>query len=848
MSRFPTARQTAALKLVSTLVLLSLYQFAHGEDQQSPQQQQQQQQRRARSGGLGGFGEGVIKARVTPHWFADNTRFWYSNILRDGAREFVLVDAGAGKREKAFDHEKLAAALTKALDQNVKPDRLPLESIEFVDDGKAIRFTVAGTDWKCDLKTYELTSANGATTADPKAASQSDTSPFRLATNRIGTLDSQPSPSDEVPDDQSQDDSSDSPQAQDNQATRRATRGPGFGRGSANRGPVQSPDKKWTAILRDSNVFLRDENGKVTQLSEDGKSDFAYTRLNWSPDSAYLIAFRMEPGDHKEVYRIESSPAGQNEAKGGGVGRAVLQTAVYALPGDKLDSYELNVFDVENKKQLKPLGDERIDMNPDGGDPNPSFVGPAPNFRWRPDGTHFLFEKFDRGHQRVRIVEVDAKSCEARNVLDEKSKTFIWSAHIEGLNLRLITYLKNEKEILYVSEKDGWRQFYLIDIETGSIKPITSGQWVVRSVNRVDEDGRQIWFTASGVYPDQDPYLVQYGRVNFDGSGLTWLTSGNGNHNLNFSETDGSFSPDGKYIIDTYSRIDLPPVTELRRIADGQFVCALEKAEVTVPWTAPEVHVAKGRDGTTDIWGIISFPRDMDPKKKYPVLEDIYAGPQGSFVPKTFSSQNRYRELNDLGFIIVKIDGMGTANRSKAFHDVCWHNLKDAGFLDRIAWMKDAAKKFPCMDLDKVGVYGTSAGGQNAAAAVLFHPEFYQVAVANCGCHDNRMDKVSWNEQWLGYPVGPQYSECSNIDNAAKLRGHLQLVVGEVDSNVPPESTFRFVNALVQARKDFELVVIPGANHGAASPITRTKLQDFFVRYLKDVEPPNHNAARGTAE
>ena len=243
-------------------------------------------------------------------------------------------------------------------------------------------------------------------------------------------------------------------------------------------------------------------------------------------------------------------------------------------------------------------------------------------------------------------------------------------------------------------------------------------------------------------------------------------------------------------------------------------MCALEKAEVTTPFEPPEVFVAKGRDGTTDIWGLIFRPHNLDASKKYPILEDIYSGPQGAFVPKSFRPGNQYQELNNLGFIVVKIDGMGTANRSKAFHDVCWKNLKDGGFLDRIAWIKDAAKKYPYMDLDRVGIYGTSAGGQNAAAAVLFHPEFYKVAVANSGCHDNRMDKVSWNEQWMGYPIGPQYSECSNIDNAGKLQGHLQLVVGELDTNVPPESTYRFVNALVQAGKDFEFVMIPGADHG----------------------------------
>jgi dipeptidyl aminopeptidase/acylaminoacyl peptidase len=291
----------------------------------------------------------------------------------------------------------------------------------------------------------------------------------------------------------------------------------------------------------------------------------------------------------------------------------------------------------------------------------------------------------------------------------------------------------------------------------------------------------------------------------------------------------------------------MAPVHNLRRVSDGKLVCPLEKADISEliasGWAAPEVFVAKGRDGKTDIWGVICRPKNLDPSKKYPVIEQIYAGPQGSFVPKRFSPYRLFANLTDLGFIVVQMDGMGTANRSKAFHDVCWKNLKDAGFPDRILWHQAAAKKYPYYDISRVGIYGNSAGGQNAAAAVLFHPEFYQAAVANSGCHDNRMDKTSWNEQWMGYPVGPQYSECSNIDHATQLKGHLFLIVGEMDKNVPPESTFRFVDALIHAGKDFDLLVVPGADHGAPSQVTQRRLQDFFVRNLLGTEPPNHNGA-----
>ena len=206
-------------------------------------------------------------------------------------------------------------------------------------------------------------------------------------------------------------------------------------------------------------------------------------------------------------------------------------------------------------------------------------------------------------------------------------------------------------------------------------------------------------------------------------------------------------------------------------------------------------------------------------------------------MPKSFSPRRRYEDLTKLGFIVVKADGMGTAFRSKTFHDVCWKNLADAGFPDRIAWIKAAAAKYPYMDVSRIGIYGTSAGGQSAAGALLFHNDFYKVAVANCGCHDNRMDKITWNEQWMGYPVGPQYAASSNIDNAAKLKGRLQLVLGEMDNNVPVESTYRLVDALVRAGKDFEFVLIPGGNHGAQSPFTTRKLHDFFVRHLQGIEP-----------
>ena len=768
---------------ISTIVKISLFTvlltFANSIIAAEPEQDRQSQNTVASQtrGRIGRDIQGVYKTRITPHWFAENTRFWYRNDLSGDTSEFILVNAEKGTRQKAFDHEKLAEALSKATDEKYTAEKLPFNYIEFIDNNDAVIFNVNEKTWKCDLSTYEVAPSE-----------KTLTPPEESHRSRFGRR---------------------------GQGGQRRGRGRFFG---SEERPLVSPDEKWNAYIKDNNVFIREgEEGEEIQLSKDGEENNTYTRLEWAPDSKSLIAWRLEPGDHKLVYLIQSSPPGG--------GRAVMQSRPYDLPGDKLDAFELNIFDVENRKQIKPEL-ERVDLD-------------SPQPHWNNDGYHVMYEKVDRGHQRLRVIEVNTKDGSWRNLIDEKTDTFIWTAHTENLALSLVNYLDKTDEIIYVSEMDGWRHIYLIDINQGKISnQITRGQWVVRGIDLIDEDARQIWFSAGGKNADQDPYFLHYYRINFDGTGLVELTEGDGNHSV-------QYSPDRKYIIDTYSRVDMAPVNELRRPSDGSLVCELEKTDISElldkGWEPPEVFVAKGRDGRTDIWGIISRPNDLDPDKKYPVIEDIYAGPQSSFTPKTFSARNRYQALNDLGFIVVKMDGMGTANRSKVFHDVCWKNLKDAGFPDRILWMKAAAEKYPYMDLERVGLYGTSAGGQSAAGALLFYPEFYKVAVANCGCHDNRMDKASWNEQWMGYPVGPQYAECSNVDNAYRLQGHLFLIVGEMDTNVPPESTLRVVDALIKAEKDFDLLVVPNGGHGAGGQYGQRRLQDFFVRHLMGKEVPNRN-------
>jgi dipeptidyl aminopeptidase/acylaminoacyl peptidase len=736
-------------------------------------------QSRRRSGGPE---RGVYKTQLTPHWFAGDTKFWYRNDLPGGAKEFILVDAEHGHRGPAFDPERLVEALSQQTGDNYDASHPPFSEIQFSEDGQMVRFSTTNHAWQCDLNSYQCSF----TTNVP------DVLPAR-------------DPGQEPDDYRGQTESS-----------------------------RHSPDGRWTAILQDGNVYIQSAtNAQEIQLSQDGTPDHGYHLLEWSPDSQRLIGWRVEPGDIGEVYLIQSSPP-----EGG---RAILQTRKYAQAGDRFPRYELNIFQIAGRKQVKP------DVDPF------EHEWERPQLHWEKDDIHFTYQQEDRGHQRMRLIEVADRDGTLRNLVDEHAKTFIWTAHMESpesLGIRIFTYLKNSDEIINASERDGWRHLYLVDPQTGGIKnQITRGEWVVRGINWIDEPHRQIWFLASGMNPGQDPYFLQYYRVNFDGTGLVALTDGDGNHSV-------QFSPDRKYLVDTYSRVDLPPVTNLRRCADGTLVCPLETADSSelkaAGWEAPEVLMAKGRDGRTDIWGNIYWPHHLDPNKKYPVIEDVYAGPQDSYTPKSFSGNNRYRWYNEHGFIVVKVDGMGTANRSKAFHDTCWHDLKDAGFADRILWITAAAKKYQCLDLDRVGLFGTSAGGQSAAGALLFHSDFYKVAVANSGCHDNRLDKASWNEQWMGY-LSPDklwshdpdnwYSQSSNIDNAAKLKGNLLLIVGEMDSNVPPESTLRLVDALIRAGKNFDMLTVPNANHGAASWLTERKTHDFFLRHLLHEEPADEDEA-----
>lgn len=709
---------------------------------------------------------------VEPQWVGRDSRFWYRVDVPGGGEEFFIVDAERSLRTPAFDPARAAAALKEA-------GLGALTQTALSSDLRTLTFRANGRDWTLNLATYAISSVLGKAPAQPaNAAADEEGDALR---------------------------------------TRRA----------------RSPDGKWEAFVRDDNLWVRETaTAREVQLSTGGTAGHTFRRdasrarmvslqydradyaaseadVRWSPDCRRLVAMQTRLVPERRVTLVESSPADQLQPR--------VSSYPYLKPGDELPVGRPRLFDIAAAREI-PI-DQSTLQNPWSLD----------GVRWMPDSARFTFVHNQRGHQLLQLLAVEAASGALSVVAEERSGTFVHYSR----GGRMTEHIDATGELIWPSERDGWVHLYLFDVRAARLKnQITRGEWVVRGIEHIDRAKRVVWFRAAGAGGLDDPYYEQLCRVNLDGTGFTVLTPEDGMHTVRIS-------PDRKFFVDTWSRVDAPPVSVLRRLDDGMIMLPLETADATALIAArgrwPERFTAKGRDGVTDIHGIIHRPRDFFPAKKYPVVERIYAGPHGYFVPKTFGAHDA---LVARGFIVVQIDGMGTAGRSKKFHDVAWRNVANAGFPDRIAWLKAAAAKYPELDLTRVGVYGTSAGGQSALGALLFHGDFYHAAAADCGCHDNRMDKIWWNEQWFGWPVGPEYAANSNVTHAHRLAGKLFLAVGEVDRNVDPASTYQVANALAKAGKDFEYLVMPGVGHGVfRTPYGRKRMEDFFVRTLQPDAP-----------
>ncbi len=719
---------------------------------------------------LPGNARHLVSSAGMANWIGKDDSFWYLENTAAG-KQFVRVDAAQNTSRPAFDHVRLAEALSHASGQSYAAGTLPFESFDYTENESAMQFQLDGVDWTCSLTDYRCSRGEAATR------------------DRFEDL---------------------------------------------------SPDGHWAAYVQDHNLYVRDTStGAVVQLTRDGIAGWDYAtplpdlsalvregvergedakeppEVSWSPDSSKLVTFRIDSRNAGRFTSLQFVPPGQLRPK--------AYDYVYPLPAEALPAATVAVFDVLSGKRVD-VKTEPLEI---------PFQGGPGYFEWFPDSKSFFYEHGTRGNKETELRVVDADTGDQKTIIPEQDGLYIDPGE------HFFRYIPDNGGIVWSSEKDGWNQLYLYD-EDGELKnQITNGPWVVRQLEYIDAKNHQVYFLASGREKNEDPYLTHLYRANLDGSDLKLLTPENANHTV-------SVSPDGQYFVDSYSRVDLPGETVLRRSSDGSEVRVLEKTDVSAllktGWKYPEPFEGKATDGTTDLYGMIVRPSNFDPSKKYPIVEQVYTGPQGFFAPKTFGAGLRLQSMAELGFVIVMVDGRGTTGRSRAFHEFSYHNL-GGSFADHVAVIKQMAAKYPYMDITRVGIFGTSAGGYGSTHAILQFPDFYKVCVSTSGDHDARLDKAWWNEQYQGYPVGADYADQSNITMAGQLKGHLLLMHGDIDNNVHPVETMRLVDALMAANKNFDMLFVPNMLHGDSGPhalyVTRRRW-DYFVQYLLGVTPPEN--------
>ena len=601
-----------------------------------------------------------------------------------------------------------------------------------------------------------------------------------------------------------------------------------------------SPDGKRAAFIREYNLWVRDvATGKETQLTTGGLKDFGYATDNagwikserpvllWSPDSKKIATFQHDSRGTGEMFLVDTK-----------VGHPKLEEWKYPLPGDdKIFMIERVVIDVDRAQVT------RLQMP---ADPHRSSVcdhvqcgdGRWADVEWSPDSALLAFVSTSRDHKRAQLRIADAAG-KVRDILEERVDTFFESGS-DRFNWRV---LPGSNEVIWFSERDNWGQLYLYDLQTGRLKnQITTGEGNVVDVLNVNEKNRMVYFLGVGKEKGRDPYFVHLYRIGFDGKNLTLLTPEDATHSI-------TVSPSGRFFVDSYSKPDVPPVTVLRD-TDGKLLRTVETADISrllaAGWKAPIPFSVKGRDGVTDIYGVMYRPSNFDSTKKYPIINYIYPSIHASTLrPRNFSGAHvDTQALAELGFIVVEIDGMGTPWRSKKFHDVGYGDMGDNTLPDQVAGMKELAQRYSWIDIDHAGIYGHSGGGYAAADALFRYPDFFKVGVSQAGNHDNREYEDDWGEKWQGLlehrPDGTtNYDNQANQNIVKNLKGRLLLAHGTMDTNVPPYNTLLVVNELIKANKDFDLIMLPNRNHGFGNePYMVRRRWDYFVRYLLGAEPP----------
>lgn len=713
----------------------------------------------------------VSNAAVRGTWLPED-RLWYRNQTATGS-EFILVDSARGTRAPAFDHARVAAALSTAVGKPYEAARLPFTLITWSADRQSFTVGVEGKRWTCDVQGQQCAAAASAPATVPNS--------------------------------------------------------------------VMSPDGKRAAFIRDYNLWVRDvATGADTQLTTDGVKDFGYATDNagwtrsdrpimlWSPDSKKIATFQQDQRRTGEMYLVSTT-----------VGHPRLEAWKYPLPGDDvITMIERVVIDVDTPKVV------RFQMPPDQHrstlcDDVACRGGEWGDVQWHPAGSQVAFVSTSRDHKNEVLRIADAATGAVRDIMSESAETFFESGN-GRINWR---YLPNSNEIIWFSERDNWGHLYLYDLQTARLKQqITTGDGNVTQLLRVDEKNRLLYFQAVGFDKGRDPYFRHFYRIGMDGKNLTLLTPEDADHDM-------SLSPSGEFFVDNYSKPDVPSVSVLRD-ANGKVVAPLEKMDISrllaTGWKPPMPITVKDRGGVNDLYGLMYRPTNFDPARKYPIINHIYPGPQtGSVGGRTFSpARGDSQALAELGFIVVEIDGMGTPWRSKKFHAAYFGDMGDNTIPDQVAGMKELAKRFAWIDIDRAGIWGHSGGGFATAAAMFHYPDFFKAGVSEAGNHDNRVYEDDWAEKWQGLlekkPDGTSnYDSQANQNFAKNLKGKLLLAHGTMDSNVPPNNTLLVVDALIKANKDFELLMLPNRGHGFGNePYMVRRRWDFFVRNLLGGEPP----------
>jgi len=729
--------------------------------------------------------------QVNPQWLKDGNRFWYRNKTSNGA-EFVLVNPASASRTLLFDHVKLAQAMTSASDTAFDGNKLPFQTFKFAKDGdneSEIEFNAVRKRFSCNIQTY-----------------------------RCVVGDTLPS---DVP----------------------------F---------VKSPDKKLEAFISKYNLWVRnaETHKDSVQLTSDGVEYYSYgttmprpsqlqrpqpvrPQLRWSPDSKKIAVMRADERGVEHMHYISYTPQ-----------RPKHYSQPYALPGDSIVPYpHIHIVDVAAKSNVVA----KIAPRPN----QLSIGGSVRDSAWAPNSNALKVSFYTRGSKSAYLGVVDASTGDMRVVARDTGKTFVEISNPQDPGSFYIT--KDMKDAFWWSERDGWGHLYRFDASgvssvvstdgdggmTLAPEPkaqLTSGAWQIGQISYVDEVGKKVYFTGRG--RDGFLYYAKLYKTNYDGTGLTAVTPEDANHVI-------TFSPSGKYIVDTYSRVEAPPVTVLRSAATGSVIKKLEEADVSrlraVGWRPGQVFSVKARDGVTDIYGVMYLPPNVDSTKKYPIITHIYPGPQvGSVGAWAFKNGGEQFSLAELGFVVIQLDHLGTPLRSKAFHDNYYGNFGDNGLLDHITAIKQLGARYKYIDVDRVGIFGHSGGGFASTDAMLRYPEFFKVAVSSSGNHDNRSYNIYWAEKYQGLMTKDTIRKTDNFETSANkgmaknLQGHLMLMHGDMDDNVHPANTIQLLDELEKANRTFDLVWAPNRNHGLNEPYFVRRRWDYFVQYLMGVTPPDN--------